>query len=201
LCIIILWIIEVRNKLYQVHPDFVITEETQNKRELLFERINRNSIKRSDVTEHTGSNDTSSNEVSESSDNEISESSDNEISDLSDNEISDLSDNEISDLSDNEITESSDNEITESSDNEISESSDNEITESSDNEKADDEIRIDDYTYEYNNTPRRRRNYQLENIKRQARKVFIDKCNISKTMRETNITYDDMLESFLYYKD
>ena len=196
-----MWIIEVRKKLYQVHPDSIITEETQNKRELLFERINRNSIKRVDVIEHTGSNDTSDNEISDLSSDKISESSSDEISDLSDNEISESSSDKISDLSDNEISESSSDKISDLSDNEISDLSDNEKAESSDNEKADDEIRFDDYTYEYNNTPRRRRNYQLENIKRQARKVFIDKCNISKTMRETNITYDDMLESFLYYKD
>jgi hypothetical protein len=175
--IITLWGVKVyKTKLYQVHSDSIITDEQQQKRELIFERINTNYT-------YLSSNHKSDNKKTT-------------ITDDSETEITDDSETEITDDSETEITDDSETEITDDSETVITDGSETVITDDSETE-----IRLSDYTYECSNTPRVRRDRQLEIIKRRARKLFVEKRNITETMRDTKLTYDDMVEAFLYYKD
>jgi hypothetical protein len=109
-------------------------------------------------------------------------------SDISENTNSDISENTNSDISEN--TESV-----------ISENTNSDISENTNSDISEEEIRVSDYTYEYSNTQERRRNRQLESIKQRARELFVEKCNIEETIHNTKLTYDDIIESYLYHKD
>jgi len=117
-------------------------------------------------------------------------------SDISENTNSDISENTNSDISEN--TESV---ISENTNSDISENTNSDISENTNSDISEEEIRVSDYTYEYSNTQERRRNRQLESIKQRARELFVEKCNIEETIHNTKLTYDDIIESYLYHKD
>jgi len=97
------------------------------------------------------------------------------VIDMSNNVLADMSVNVLADMSDNVLADIYDDKIV--------------------------EVRSTEYTDQYNNTPRRRKLQQIELIKNKAHQIFVKKCNISGMMHDTNLTYDDIVESFLYHKD
>ena len=103
--------------------------------------------------------------------------------DLSDNEMIDLSDNEMIDLSDNESENTSEN------------------IEKCNSDNAFEETRLPEYIniYEYYKTLRNQINQKLERKKKKISDTFIKKQIVSSIMCGQKLTYEDVIESFLYH--